>query len=299
MQISTSDQFKRNYAHRVTVDKINKDGVEQIEISDKEPLVIYQNKQKKTEAQTLIIFVHGLGGNRFNTWLSFPEFLQEEIPYLDVGMYQYATATSRIFRATPNIQDQAQTLAHIIRNENEYRRIILIGHSLGGIMHMGAIEYLLRTEEEALDNIKALFLMATPQLGSARVPWLSRVLSKDARALYPYNAYLNNIHEAFANHINPFAKRTMTKSGKPMRQIPIFVVTADRDVLVDKLSAGSWIPTRQKNHSRGSHTSIVKPKRKSSDAYRWVRNRILECFPDLAAEYEKEAHKKSQFRVVD
>ncbi len=289
MQITSNRQFRINTAHRAAVQRQNRqfnastpaDEIDLVAVEDSEALVIYRNEISTPGTQTLVIFVHGLGGRRFETWQKFPEFLQEEISCIDVGLYQYATASSRFFRATPNIRDQAQTLAHIIRNEKTYERIILIGHSLGGIMNMGAIEYLLRTEEGALDRIKALFLMATPQLGSSRVPWLTRVFSKDARVLYPYNDYLNDIHEAFANHINPFANRTMTKSSQPMRKLPVFVVTADRDLLVDKLSAGSWIPTSQKNHARGSHTSIVKPERKSSDAYKWVREKISECCPDL------------------
>ncbi len=298
MKVTLRNQYTRKPPHRMAVSTISKQygvqstsnqksdgtGMEPIEIDSKEPLVIYQNDYQDKGKQTLVIFVHGLSGSRFDTWQKFPQFLQEELPYVDVGMYEYATARSRFFRKTPKVPDQAQTLAHVIRDEKDYRHIFLIGHSMGGVMHMGAIQYLLRTEEEALDNIKGLFLMATPQLGSRKVPWLTRLLSKDARVLYPYNDYLNQIHETFANHINPFAMRTMTKSGKTIRQLPIFVVTADRDMLVDKLSTGPWIPTSQKRHVRGSHTSIVKPDRKTSDAYLWVRKQIVACVPDLSSE---------------
>ena len=292
MKITSTKRFQTTTAHRLAVRTLKReitdsesqktDKTEQdIEIDENETLVVYEN-ESRTPMQVLVIFVHGLGGNRFDTWQKFPEYLQDDFDHVDVGMYQYSTASSRFLRTTPDVRNQAQTLAHVIRAESNYQRIILIGHSLGGVLSLGAIEYLLRTEPKVIDRIKALFLMATPQLGSTSVPWFTRLFSKDARALYPYNGYLNDIHEAFANHINPFADRTMIKDNTNVRQLPIFVVTADRDAVVDKLSAGAWIPATQKNHARGTHTSIVKPEHKEADAYLWVKRSIASLFPDFS-----------------
>lgn len=290
MKITTTTKFNTTTAHRLAVRTLKREYTDSesheidevdnnIEIDESETLVVYEN-ESRTPMQVLAIFVHGLGGNRLDTWQKFPEFLQDDLDHLDVGMYQYATASSRFLRTTPDVRNQAQTLAHVIRAESKYKRIILVGHSLGGILNLGAIEYLLRTEPKVIDRIKALFLMATPQLGSTSVPWITRLFSKDARALYPHNGYLNDIHEAFANHINPFADRSMIKDNTNVRQLPIFVVTADRDAVVDKLSAGAWIPATQKNHTRGTHTSIVKPEHKGADAYQWVKRKIATLFPD-------------------
>src|ERR1700709_1524187 len=43
-------------------------------------------------ATRIVVFVHGLGGSRYgakSTWGNFPKFIFEDIPDLDVGLYQY------------------------------------------------------------------------------------------------------------------------------------------------------------------------------------------------------------------
>jgi len=63
-----------------------------------EALVIHQCSEA-TKNHKLVIFVHGLGGSRYEagaTWGSFPRYIFEDLPDIDVGMYQYLPMLSTV-----------------------------------------------------------------------------------------------------------------------------------------------------------------------------------------------------------
>jgi hypothetical protein len=60
--------------------------------------------------------------------------------------------------------------------------------------------------------------------------------------------------------------------------IPTWAVLGVFDYWVDKLSAGLQLSDARKRTVRGSHTAIVKPQSKQSDAYQYVHDRIREAY---------------------
>ncbi len=161
-----------------------------------EPLVIHH---KSKGGGGLIIFVHGLGGNRYgeqSTWGNFPEFIYEDASQFDVGLYEYRTLLRRVkFWESVSLSDEARVFAGIIRDVADYQTIFLIGHSMGGLLCMAAIADLINTnQKEALSRIGGLILMATPQTGSQRVLTPLSWLSKDFYALKPHGAFVTGLH---------------------------------------------------------------------------------------------------------
>lgn len=59
-----------------------------------EPLVVHR-RDERHGARKLVIFVHGLGGERYATWGQFPWFLLADVEDAHVGLYAYRTASSR------------------------------------------------------------------------------------------------------------------------------------------------------------------------------------------------------------
>ena len=161
-----------------------------------EPLVIHQRHASTTNSK-LVIFVHGLGGTRYgakSTWGSFPKFIFEDIPTLDVGMYQYRTLTGRLhFTKSVSLADESRVFADLLRDQLvDYGTIVLMGHSMGGLLCKAAIHQLvLRGDRNTLARIGGLILMATPQLGSLRMPGFLSIFSNDARALEPQRGRLS------------------------------------------------------------------------------------------------------------
>jgi pimeloyl-ACP methyl ester carboxylesterase len=240
-----------------------------------EPLVIHQ-RSDPTTSHSLIIFVHGLGGARYGakaTWGKFPEFIFRDLPDLDVGMYQYRTLLGRFrFSRSISLETEAEILAQIIRDDvASYKNIILVGHSMGGLLCKAVIHHLVTNgDRDSLNRIAGLILMATPQLGSLRVPAALSWLSRDAQALKPHSSLIGKVQKTFEDHI-ALDERTNTHRKFT---IPTWAITAANDLWVDPLSSGIGLTSSRIKLSRGSHTEIVKPPDRNSNVYQWVLTQI-------------------------
>jgi pimeloyl-ACP methyl ester carboxylesterase len=246
------------------------------EVADQSIVV---HRRSGSSATRLIIFVHGLGGSCYgkkSTWGNFPKFIFEEIPDLDVGLYQYETLWRRLkFGAQVPLDREANIFAGSLRDElASYRDIVLVGHSMGGLLCKALIARLVHDGRmDLLDRIAGLFLLASPQLGSLRVPWTLSWFSPDADALKPHGPLLVDIARTFEDHL--LLDSEAVSYDKPV--IPTFAVMGASDFWVDELSAGIGLPTRQKKMAVGTHTDVVKPRSKDSSVYCWVRDQVKNC----------------------
>jgi len=239
-----------------------------------EPLIVHQ-RTEKTRNRALLVFVHGLGGSRYgvrSTWGNLPKFVFEDFPPLDVGLYEFRTLFRRLrFWESVTLQQEAEVFAGILRDATQYTTLLLAGHSMGGLLCMEAIRYFLKSNQsEELRRVAGLFLMATPQAGSERVPGFLARFSKDFRALKPHGDFVTEIQRAFTNYV--LVDENASAAGK--EQIPAFAILGSHDQWVDGLSAGLGIPDRQTKAVRGSHTQIVKPPNKGHDGYQFLRASI-------------------------
>ncbi len=246
------------------------------EVAD-QPIVVHHHNGGS--ATRIAIFVHGLGGSRFgkgSTWSNFPKFIFQDVADLDVGLYQYETLWRRFkFGAQVPLDREAEVFAGIIRDElASYRDIILVGHSMGGLLCKALITRLIHDGRmDLLDRIAGLFLLASPQLGSLRVPQIFSWFSPDADALKPHGPLLVDIARTFEDHL--LVDSNAVSYDKPV--IPTFAVLGASDFWVDELSAGIGVPTRQKKMAVGTHTDVVKPRSKDSPVYCWVLSRVKTC----------------------
>jgi pimeloyl-ACP methyl ester carboxylesterase len=249
----------------------------ELDYTNDEPLVIHTKPVR--DNKIIVVFVHGLGGVRYgenSTWGHFPRFIYEDLVDSDIGLYQYTTAFRRlnIFKSI-SLNEEADIFAGIIRDlDRRYEKIILIGHSMGGLLSMAALARLIATNQKSvLCRVAGLILMATPQTGSQRTPpWLS-LFSHDAWALKPHGEFVAGLHDLLVDH-HIVVDETRAESNDIV--IPTWAVLGAFDYWVDKLSAGLRLPSARKKTVRGSHSAIVKPATKQTDAYEFVRDRIFE-----------------------
>src|SRR6185295_18449640 len=89
---------------------------------------------------SLLLFVHGLGGDAIGTWRGFPELINRDgelSSRFDVGFFQFPTSLVRLpfSKKFPRIQTLASALKTQINNTfNGYQSIKLVCHSLGGLI---------------------------------------------------------------------------------------------------------------------------------------------------------------------
>lgn len=239
-----------------------------------EALVVHRKSDERRNDDVLL-FVHGLGGGRYSTWGGFPELLFTDMPACDIALYSYRTLAGRLkfWRSVP-FEQEARTLAGLVR-ESEYPHVLLVGHSMGGLLIKAVVRELVNTNQlEALGKVAGLLLMATPQAGSLRVPGFLSWLTVDTRALKAHGPLVRDTAQTFQDRIHAV-------EGEWMRDrftLPVWAVEGSSDIWVDKLSSGLGLESRRKLSVRGSHTSIVKPTTAADDAYRFVHRCALAAF---------------------
>ncbi len=164
-----------------------------------------------------VIFVHGLGGDPLETWTSsaqkstiWPNWLAEDVEGLAVFSVGYDAPVSDSTGATMHPTDLANNILNRFYVEPSLEKgdIILIGHSLGGLL----IKLMLRraeTESEGrseaasfLYRVRKVAFLATPHTGAdlARLGDMLRVLVRPSAATYSLvrnDAYLRELNEGY------------------------------------------------------------------------------------------------------
>jgi pimeloyl-ACP methyl ester carboxylesterase len=106
-----------------------------------------------------------------------------EGPALDVGVYDYRSFHRGIFRRTDKVEFWLNQLAgHLREVEAKYSNIVLVGHSLGGVLIEAVAKNYLEARalegEEDQGSLIALIVVAAPRAGSgwADIPLIERIL---------------------------------------------------------------------------------------------------------------------------
>jgi tetratricopeptide (TPR) repeat protein len=208
-----------------------------------------------------------------------PRFLYEDFPSVDLGLYDYISGPRRVrFTKSISFDEQAQHLAGTIRELDRYSRVMMLGHSLGGLLCQYAIVDLLTSlaptyggsDEEAVKKIAGLFLLGTPQAGTHLVlPGLGWI-TKDFRVLRQGSTTVGHMVRTFANRV--------ALHGDPPNRlaIPTFAVVGGYDWVVKGFSARLVLPDSHVLTVLKNHKQIVKPKHKSDQAYHWLQKRLSE-----------------------
>lgn len=240
-----------------------------------DPLVVY--RRSGVSREDLVLFVHGLGGYAHRTWGRYPEFVLTDDLGADVGMLDYESGPRRRAGRSIKLEDHAAAFSHSIRDLEGYKRVVLVGHSMGGLLCKAAIRELLnsRTRDKdgrlGVDKVAGVMLFATPQAGSRRVPRVLSAFSKDARALQVGSVLAKDTAQCFTDSVVTSLNYQSPTSKKP---IPTFAIVATGDRWVDQLSAGLNLEMDQKKIVTGGHSSIVNPASRDDDAYVWFRDRV-------------------------
>jgi pimeloyl-ACP methyl ester carboxylesterase len=243
--------------------------------SSSQPLVVHG--RPGTSPQAAAIFVHGWGGHRYGTWGRLPSMLFAAIQNCDLGLYGYASGVGRISRRSMSakVQLQAEHLAHTIR-DSPYRSIVLLGHSMGGLLSGLAIVNLIdsRTQSStgiACDKIAGLLLCATPQAGITLLPrWLAW-LSPDFRLLHTHSDMAHLVARRFSDRVE-------LEGNHPGKlRVPVFALVGAVDRVVGSFSAGLSLPSDRIKVVMRGHRNLVKPTSHTDEGFEWLQGRLDYC----------------------
>jgi pimeloyl-ACP methyl ester carboxylesterase len=222
-------------------------------------------------AKPLILFIHGLGGDE-STWGDFGHFLESDPDLQDRVDVRYYLYPSSVFRYWPikrsmKIQDMSLGLNSVISVKyHEYDNILLICHSLGGLIGKYYLCDQIKKNQEL--KVKGIIFFATPHTGSGFAAVADR---------FSFKHYHIKQLKADADILSLLAEDWDNLSCASKLRVEYII--GGSDVIV---TTESGAPRGSNPHlipGRG-HTDIVKPRDTSEMSYLIVKRLIRGLFFD-------------------
>jgi pimeloyl-ACP methyl ester carboxylesterase len=194
---------------------------------------------------SVIVLVHGWGGDRETTFGDLPKYLHQR-PGVPVLVYEYP---SDWFKKSPSVVFVARNLDNWIRNRIAGCRVGLVAHSLGGLVtrYLAVIQ---ESRDHPLD-IRQITLVASPTEGAVlatiakHVPLLDKTQIQELHSNSPFLVDLNDRWVRWRKHFVPSPCHLGTIYGLD-------------DKVVDYASAIGLDPEAAPIFGAG-HMDIVKP----------------------------------------
>ena len=227
-----------------------------------------------------LLFVHGLGGDPITTWQRFPElaFHAQELANFDIGLFGYRSGVfTNLAPGLPklDIREKSLDLAADIRvlfDEDHYDGVVIVAHSMGGIVAKFAIRQLLELDPMNGRRILGLYLCGTPQYGSLKAIWPLRWFSPDLRLLAAFSADLSDLQLFWNSRITTDPIRM--SSQRFFLDERALVGTHDR--LVKRGSGVGSLPFERVQTVNLPHTKLVKPRDAQAPTFQWLLMSIEE-----------------------
>ncbi|WP_334180670.1 ABC-three component system protein [Pseudomonas nitroreducens] len=242
---------------------------------------------RREKSQNLVVFVHGLTGG-MGTWayderVSFPSLLMEDprIDGFDIACFNYFTTFTNIygisksfigrmfgslksFRKNLPIEEIGELLkTEFSVNFSKYKKIIIIAHSMGGLISKYCI--LQQIENEGRTPVTGFISLAVPHQG-AKAASIASLISK--------NAHVGDL-QVLSEAIDKLNRSWSQSTIKP----EVKYIYGAHDIIVEKNSA---IPTDTPKADavavNEDHIGICKPK----DCEQTIYVAVVNFIEDLA-----------------
>lgn len=251
-------------------------------------------KRQDQANQRAVLFVHGFMGSPEETWKapaaakSFPELLLDDSKLNDFDVFRFKYKTSPF--SGPNIGNIAQQLETEIEESLAGYELVLLAHSMGGLVCM---QYIVnRLARAGSLPIIGLLLFGTPTTG---VEWvniakivlaigglkagvlkgLTRLLNPQFNELGTASDFLNDLH---GNWILRVVNGGYTREPANRRAwVPVRVVTGNEDWVVKEYSAKGVYGQIDWNPVQFDHRSLVKPADPKHVCYKRAAEFLARC----------------------
>lgn len=163
-------------------------------------------RDERAPKSAAVVFVHGIFGTTRGTWIStngntFFDLIRK---YPEVGdkidVYAFGYTSEMFKGGSFTIQEAAKKFSLFLNEEKvwEYDTVILVGHSMGGLVIMTALS----VQPEWSDRVPLVVMYGTPQEGSQLASIGKEILKNPAlKQLVPSNAneFINNLDYMWTN----------------------------------------------------------------------------------------------------
>lgn len=216
--------------------------------------------QQDDSRNLLLIFVHGFNSNADEAWEGFPELIKEEkdttFGRYTVIRYGYG---SKACRNKVDIADRGEGLESFLRielDQKKYSGLVLVGHSMGGLVIMHALEGMALKKDRRIDGLPIrVMTFGTPYFGVEGADLLRDLgfLCKDLQAneMALFNSSLRLLRNTWISFFGP-------SPVSVKYDVMLQVYYGAEDLFVKRDSACGPFPGCEQ--ADGNHYSMVKPK---------------------------------------
>ncbi len=225
--------------------------------------------------ESLVLFVHGFGGNALGTWNNFPTFILNDNHFqkCDVIFYGYNTFSGQAGDHASQLYDFLCLLEKPLSNyilpanqqlpERNYKRIYLVAHSLGAVLvRQAQLLAHVAGNDWVHNTVLALFAPAHNgakiiSLAMESLPGLSKLVGIFAKFKYPI---LNDLDSEADGILNDIKVKTqeLQNHGEGEFSKAKLVVYAKGDKVVRNIPYLNDAPPKVIEGK--IHTSVCKPK---------------------------------------
>ncbi|HEX9801142.1 MAG TPA: alpha/beta fold hydrolase [Thermoanaerobaculia bacterium] len=246
------------------------------------------------------LFIHGFTGHHEETWInastgaSFPGLLQADTELSDYDVFGFQYRTSAV--SGESIKKIARQLADEIEQRmSRYEQIVVIAHSMGGLVAMHYILIQLRAARSL--PIRGVMLYAVPINGSHLVSmakaagialkfvvpragglfgWL-RGQNEQVSQLAPASEFVQELNDEWALRVVNGGHSS--EEAKRRSLLPVRVVTGTKDLVVREVSAKGTYGAIDWHPLDFGHVAVVKPEDATDPRYLKAKDFLVQCRP--------------------
>ncbi|MHA6780053.1 esterase/lipase family protein [Pseudonocardia saturnea] len=226
-----------------------------------------------------VVFIHGLDGDPVQTWsygtdkTYWPQWIADDCPGARVWCVGFDAHSSKWRGDAMGLLDRSVHLLKVFQNKGiGHRPLLLIGHSLGGLLAKQMLYQAINTATEyrdIADQVKSMVFLGTPHDGAS--------IARLANALRIYRptdllADLLNDHPAL-RHLNNWYRRWASDNN--VRHLVFFETgRLGRQLIVPESSADPGVAGVTPVGVDANHVHICKPASRDAIVYESVRNLV-------------------------
>lgn len=211
--------------------------------------------------KNIICFVHGFCGDPSSTFNPMPEFILKEktLRGWDVISIGYSTDAlpnigKGVWASTPDISKIAGYLnTNLDIIFKDYKRVALIGHSMGGLVIQKAI-----LNMHNINKISHVLFFGTPS-GGLKKAWFVRWFKKEIKDMEYEGEFINNLRKEWNERFT---------DDYPFR---FATIAGELDEFVPTKSSLEPFPKKYWGFTAGNHSTMVKPKSTNDTSFQVIR----------------------------
>lgn len=224
-----------------------------------------------------VVFVHGFASGP-KVWDHFLSLIagDPELDFVDPRTLQYATGFRRLRpdRALPSLNTVADHLKTLLETEPAARPLVLVGHSMGGlVIQRWLMRMLAEGRGPELARVRRVVLLACPNAGSD----IARGARRQLLGGNPQERQLRTLDEDVRD-THAGVLRDVVGAGRVSERtcpIPFSVYAAESDAVVPRASAQGAFP--RSGVLPGDHFRVVQPRARDHASYTTLRHLLREA----------------------